>query len=146
MPLRKLAHYSIRTHDLEATRRFYVDILGLRVGYRPPFGFPGLWLYQGEDESAFGVVHVIGVDPKGGDGLDDYLGHRAGELVGGGALDHVAFLATDWAVMRRRFHAHRLAYVERSVPALDLHQVFVTDPSGVTVELNYSAAEGSTPA
>ena len=51
MPIRKLAHFSIRTSRLEESKRFYVDILGLRVGYRPPLDFPGVWLYQGDDEA-----------------------------------------------------------------------------------------------
>ena len=42
-----LNHYSIRTTDMAATERFYVDVLGLTVGPRPPFPFPGLWLYRG---------------------------------------------------------------------------------------------------
>ncbi len=142
MALAKLAHYSIRTHDLEATRRFYVEVMGLRVGFRPPFNFPGLWLYHGDDESEFGVVHVIGVDPSGGAGLAEYLGHRDGELTGTGALDHIAFLATGWAQMRQRCRDHAVAFVERTVPSLHLHQVFIADPSGVTIELNYPAGEG----
>lgn len=143
MGVAKLAHYSIRTRDLEATRRFYVEVLGLRVGFRPPFNFPGLWLYQGPDESEFGVVHVIGVDPNGGDGLTDYLGHRDDGLIGSGALDHIAFLATGWNQMRQRCQAHGVDFVQRTVPSLDLHQVFIADPSGVTIELNYPAAEGA---
>ena len=71
MPVRKLGHYSVRTPDLEASRRFYVDVLGLRVGYRPPLDFPGLWLYQGGDEADFGVVHLIGT-AGAGTGLSDY--------------------------------------------------------------------------
>jgi catechol 2,3-dioxygenase-like lactoylglutathione lyase family enzyme len=50
MAINKLAHFSVRTTDIEASRKFYVEVLGFRVGFRPPFQFPGLWLYQGEDE------------------------------------------------------------------------------------------------
>ncbi len=144
MGIGSLAHYSIRTRDVEATRRFYVEVLGLRVGFRPPFNFPGLWLYQGDDETGFGVVHVIGVDPDGRDGLTAYLGHRGEALCGSGALDHIAFLADGWEETRRRCETLGIDYVERTVPSLFLHQVFITDPSGVVVELNYPAAEGGT--
>ena len=54
MGIRKLGHYSIRTTDLQASRTFYTEILGLREGFRPPFNFPGIWLYQGGDEADFG--------------------------------------------------------------------------------------------
>ena len=43
-----LNHYSIRSSNLPACERFYVDVLGLRVGPRPAFAFPGLWLYAGD--------------------------------------------------------------------------------------------------
>jgi catechol 2,3-dioxygenase-like lactoylglutathione lyase family enzyme len=37
MPLTKLSHYSVRTPDLEAARKFYTEVLGFTVGLRPPF-------------------------------------------------------------------------------------------------------------
>jgi hypothetical protein len=58
MPVTRLAHYSIRTADLEQSRQFYTRIPGFREGFRPPFDFPGIWLYLGDDESEFGVVHI----------------------------------------------------------------------------------------
>lgn len=138
MAISKLAHYSIRTADLEASRRFYEAVLGLRPGYRPPFGFPGLWLYAGQDEADFGVVHLIGTGEAGA--LEDYLGARS-DSAGEGALDHVAFLASDWPALRDRCRAHGVIPVQRRVPALGLLQVFLRDPSGVTVELNFPAVE-----
>lgn len=141
MGIRKLAHYSIRTRNLDASRRFYTELLGFRVGFRPPFGFPGLWLYLGDDESEHGVVHIIGVGGPKGNAVDAYLAER-GEGPGGGALDHIAFLAEDWPKLRSRCERMGVAYVERTVPLLGLHQVFISDPSGVIVELNYPAREG----
>jgi catechol 2,3-dioxygenase-like lactoylglutathione lyase family enzyme len=144
MGLAKLGHYSIRTTDLEASRRFYTEVLGLRVGFRPPFAFPGLWLYLGEDESDFGVVHLIGVEPGAPEGLSSYLGERASEAAAGtGALDHIAFLATGWPDLKPRLAAWGQEIVERTVPSLGLRQVFLTDPSGVTIELNYPATEAA---
>jgi catechol 2,3-dioxygenase-like lactoylglutathione lyase family enzyme len=137
MPLIQLAHYSIRSSDLDASRRFYCEVLGLREGSRPLFDFPGAWLYLGDDETTYGAVHLIGEDA----GSVAYLGERAtGE--GTGAFDHIAFLAAGWPEQRARCAAHGVAHVERAVPSLGLFQVFVVDPSGVTVELNYPASEG----
>ena len=134
MGLCKLAHYAVRAPDLEASRRFYVEVLGLRPGFRPPFGFPGVWLYLGDDEAGFGVVHLVGADPAHPDALTDCLG-EGGE--GQGAIDHIAFLAEDWPAQRARCEAHGAAFTERQVPGLGLRQVFLLDPAGVTVELNY---------
>ncbi len=47
MPLGALQHYTIEPSDLEATKDFYCDVLGLENGDRPPLGFPGYWLYSG---------------------------------------------------------------------------------------------------
>ena len=46
MSIGKLDHYSIRTLDIEASRRFYTEVMGFQVGFRPLFKFPGLWLSQ----------------------------------------------------------------------------------------------------
>ena len=48
MPLTQLEHYLVLTDDLDATRDFYAKALGMRLGPRPPLGFPGYWLYLGE--------------------------------------------------------------------------------------------------
>ena len=144
MGIAKLAHYSIRTADLETSRRFYTEVMRFRVGYRPPFEFPGIWLYLGEDESDFGVVHLVGADPDDPEALRRYLGERpAGTLFGAGSVDHIAFLAAGWPDMRARLGALGQPYTERTVPSLGLHQVFVVDPSGVTIELNYPASEAA---
>lgn len=142
MAIQTLAHYSVRTTRLEASRHFYVDVLGFREGFRPPFDFPGLWLYKGDDEAQFGVVHIIGIDPDAPQGLVEYLGDKSeASLHGSAAIDHLAFLATDLPDMRRRFQQAGLAFRERTVPSIGLHQLFVEDPSGVTIELNYPAEE-----
>lgn len=144
MPITKLAHYSVRTTTLDASRKFYTDILGFKEGFRPPFEFPGVWLYRGGDEADYGVVHLIGIDPNDPQGLVDYLGDKSADsLHGSAAVDHLAFLATDLTGMHARLESAQLAFRERTVPSLGLHQVFVEDPSGVTIELNFPAEEAA---
>ena len=138
MAIHKLAHYAVRARDLEASRCFYEEVLQLRAGFRPPFAFPGVWLYLGDDESELGAVHLIG--DAAPEALADYLGHRPdADQETTGDLDHIAFLADDWPALRARCEAAGAGYTERTVPALGLRQVFLTDPSGVTVELNFPA-------
>ena len=102
MPIGKLDHYSIRTLDVEASRRFYTDIMVFQVGFRPPFNFPGLWLYNDKPyPESYGVVHIIGVDLSDPAGLKEYLGDRdLDSLKGTGTVDHMAFAATGLADMR----------------------------------------------
>jgi catechol 2,3-dioxygenase-like lactoylglutathione lyase family enzyme len=141
-----LNHFSIRTLDMEATRRFYASILGLEVGPRPPFPFPGLWLYAGDHgDYANAVVHVIGLDPKDPNGLNQYLGERDNSnLKGSGAVDHLAFFATGLAAMLQKLRAEKVPFRDREVPVLGLHQVFLDDPNGIVIELNYPASESAT--
>lgn len=138
-----LNHISIRSPDLPACERFYCGLLGLAVGPRPPFPFPGLWLYAGDTaQYANAVVHLIGIDPDDPAGLQGYLGDRdAASLQGSGAVDHVAFFATGLADTLARLQAQGVECRERTVPLLGLHQVFVDDPHGVVVELNFPADE-----
>ena len=138
-----LNHYSIRTTDLQACERFYCGLLGLVVGPRPPFPFPGLWLYTGDTTVwANAAVHIIGIDRNDPAGLKQYLGDREESgLHGSGAVDHVAFFATGLAETLARLREHGVELRERLVPLLNLHQVFVDDPNGVVVELNFPAAE-----
>ncbi len=138
-----LNHFSIRSQDLPACERFYCGLLGLVVGPRPPFPFPGLWLYQGDTAQwANAAVHIIGMDKNDPAGLAAYLGDRPeSSLKGTGTVDHVAFFATGLAGMLARLREHGVPLRERTVPVLGLHQLFLDDPNGVVVELNYPAAE-----
>jgi catechol 2,3-dioxygenase-like lactoylglutathione lyase family enzyme len=134
MPIKRLDHYSIRTTDLDSTTRFYTEVLGFEVGPRPVFPFPGVWLYN----NGLPVVHVIGIDPADTSGLMDYLGERNQDGKGSGMVDHVAFYADEIDEIRARIEATGAEYKERQVPALNLAQIFVEDPSGIVVELNFN--------
>jgi len=138
-----LNHFSIRTLDLAACQRFYCDVLGLVVGPRPAFPFPGLWLYAGDTTQwSNAVVHIIGIDRSDPAGLKAYLGDRdESSLHGTGAVDHVAFFATGLAETLARLQRLGVPARERTVPSIGLHQVFVDDPNGVVVELNFPAHE-----
>ena len=134
MPVNRLDHYSIRTARLADTERFYTEVLGFTVGPRPKFDFPGVWLYQ--DNVA--VVHVIGIDPSDTSGLKEYLGDKGMDSAPGtGTIDHVAFTGTGVEALRNRFRAAGVPFRDRLVPSLNLEQVFLEDPNGVTIELNF---------
>jgi catechol 2,3-dioxygenase-like lactoylglutathione lyase family enzyme len=138
-----LNHFSIRTTDLEASRRFYADVLGLSVGPRPDFPFPGLWMYRGDHgDVSNAVVHLIGIDRHDPQGLKQYLGEREERgLAGSGAVDHIAFFANGLAATIAHLNEMRVTYRERTVPSIGLHQLFVEDPCGIVIELNFPAAE-----
>ena len=138
-----LNHFSIRSLEIEKTTEFFSKLLGLTVGPRPDFPFPGVWLYNGDDSSwANAVLHLIAIDKNNPNGLKQYLGERdPGSLYGSGAVDHIAFFATGLEEKIALLKELKLPYRERTVPAIELHQIFLDDPNGVVIELNYPAEE-----
>lgn len=125
MAMGPLQHINIRCADAERSRAFYTDIMGLSVGARPPFASVGYWLYQGEEP----IVHLVQ--------------KPAGETVKGpgtGNLDHIAFSGRDLAAFRNTLASAGVAFEERLVPRENVTQVFVTDPEGIRLELNFPAA------
>jgi catechol 2,3-dioxygenase-like lactoylglutathione lyase family enzyme len=134
MPLDQLDHYTIRTTKLEETKKFFVDVLGFVDGDRPPFDFPGNWLYLGDRP----LVHLVGVDANDTSGLVGYLGDiDLDDLKGSGAVDHLAFRCSDIDDIKHRLTSHGVSYRERTVPVLDLFQIFIEEPNEITVELNF---------
>jgi catechol 2,3-dioxygenase-like lactoylglutathione lyase family enzyme len=120
MPLiRALDHVNIRTADLAATKALFVDVLGLAEGWRPPFPFPGAWLYAGDKD----VVHLVEVEQPA----------VAGEV----ALDHFAFDIEDYDEALRRVEGTGLRFRATATPGTSVKQIFVRDPNGVTIELNW---------
>jgi catechol 2,3-dioxygenase-like lactoylglutathione lyase family enzyme len=133
MPLEKIDHYAIRTQRMDETKDFY-EALGLQAGARPEFPFPGHWMYAGDTP----VVHIVGIDPDNPDGLYNYLGLKDVEFLdGSGAVDHLAFRASDPEGLKIILKDRNVKYREREVPNLGLLQIFVEDPNDITVEINY---------
>jgi catechol 2,3-dioxygenase-like lactoylglutathione lyase family enzyme len=138
-----LNHFSIRSLEIEKTSEFFSKVLGLTVGPRPEFPFPGVWLYNGDESDwANAVLHLIAIDKNDPDGLKKYLGDRdPSSLRGSGAVDHIAFFAKGLEEKITLLKSLNIPYRERTVPVLKLHQIFLDDPNGVVIELNYPAAE-----
>ncbi|MBU3537843.1 VOC family protein [Polynucleobacter sp. UK-Gri1-W3] len=138
-----LNHFSIRSLEIEKTTNFYSKLLGLTVGPRPEFPFPGVWLYNGDDSSwANAVLHLIAIDKNDPNGLKKYLGERdPSSLYGSGAVDHIAFFAVGLEEKINLLKELKISYRERTVPVIGLHQIFLDDPNGIVIELNYPASE-----
>ena len=135
MPATSLNHYTIRPRDLEATKDFYADVIGLTVGDRPPLAFPGYWLYAGGTP----VVHLIGKQET-----ETPIVDHTDPSVKVTRLDHVAFTAEGLADMRKRLTGAGLKYEERVLPRLNMTQLFTIDPDGIDVELNFDPRETGT--
>ena len=135
MALKKLEHYLLRAQDLEKSKRFYTEILGLQVGYRPPFLFQGYWLYLHDTP----VIHLVAaLTPN--KAQQHYLDH--GDHVsadGTGAIDHIAFHADNFTTMLQHLNNLSVKTLHRTVPEEGgVQQIFIWDPDGIKIELNFA--------
>lgn len=129
MTVLALEHVTIRCADLKRTRDFYVDLMGLADGARPDFPFRGHWLYLG----GIPVVHLVDAQDKG----SAWGGEPGAADRDTGPFDHVAFQGDDFDAMRGQLVVAGMAFREKVVPGGALAQLFVRDPDGVLVEINF---------
>jgi len=137
MPISHLEHFLIQTDDIERTCDWYVRVLGFRIGPSPDFRFPVKWLYLGDQD----VIHVCEGGAAVSEARKRYLGQQSEDLRGSGVIDHVAFRCSGLDEMLARLRASGVEFNERQVDDQALYQVFLFDPNGVKVELNFAAAE-----
>lgn len=128
MPLIDIHHVTIKTQNLEATNEFYAGVLGMTFADRPDLGFPGTWFNLGRT-----MLHIVA-----GNAAVDADGKAAPE--GGASVDHVAIAARDFDAMKQRLIDHDLEWRQSSIPEAKIWQLFVHDPSGVLIELNFDTA------
>jgi catechol 2,3-dioxygenase-like lactoylglutathione lyase family enzyme len=127
-----LDHVNIITADLEGTARFYAELLGLepRDGPPPLTHATARWMY---DHAGRAVLHLNSLDcPRAYD-----REVRPGPT---GALHHVALRCTGFAELRARLARFGLESRLNEVTAIGLRQIFVLDPNGVLLELNFFGA------
>ena len=125
MQVTGLFHVAIKTNDLDATVKFYTEVLGMKLVHRPDFGFPGAWIAAGDERADH--PHLCRRPGAGADGKTPY---------GTSALDHVSLTIKGWDECLER--VKKLGYDWRAaiVPGTSLWQIFVHDPSGVMMELD----------
>ncbi len=125
MPVAALNHYNLRAPRdlLDKLCTFYCDVVGLKVGARPPFQSFGYWLYAFDNP----ILHLSEA--------------RSDEIRVSSAMntfDHVAFTCTG----RREMEAHLLrcevVYQMVEVPLTTQVQLFFKDPAGNGIELNFA--------
>jgi catechol 2,3-dioxygenase-like lactoylglutathione lyase family enzyme len=125
----KLDHYNVSTRKLGDTVRFYEEMLGLVNGPRPPFDFPGAWLYS----EGHPVLHLNDISPTDKQQRPD-----------SGVIDHVAFGSRGFEGMKKHLAQKGVEFRVNEVPNSTRRQIFLTDPNNVLIELNFDvAAEGS---
>lgn len=137
MPLSHIEHVLIQTADMAATRDWYVRVLGFRVGPSPDFKFPVCWLYLGDQD----VIHVTEGGAQISDNRRRYVGQESSATQGSGVIDHVAFRCSGLEQMLEHLTSLGVPFKRRQVNDQGLYQLFLFDPNGVKVELNFANSE-----
>jgi len=137
MPLSHIEHFLVQTTDMARTRDWFVRVLGLRVGPSPDFKFPVCWLYLGDKD----VVHVTEGGTQVSENRKKYVGQESQATRGTGVVDHIAFRATGLPQMLEHLRALGVEFKQRQVDDQGLYQLFMFDPNGIKIELNYDSAE-----
>ncbi|MEJ2761690.1 MAG: VOC family protein [Gammaproteobacteria bacterium] len=132
MGLNRMEHFLVLTDDIDATRDFYCQALGMETGFRPPLGFPGYWVYLGDTP----CIHIAEWETY--TAHSHSLGIPVSERTAGtGPVDHIAFTGTDYDAMLARLKDMKIEVNQNIVPGGGLQQLFLEDPNGVKIELNF---------
>lgn len=126
------SHYNLRAPRvmLDRLRDFYVEVVGLQAGPRPPFRSFGYWLYAGGEP----VLHLSEASPG-----------EARDTPGGATtFDHAAFRCSELAATEHRLAERGIAFERAEVPTTGIVQLFFSDPAGNGVELGFEPPRGAT--
>ena len=121
-----LDHYNVSTRKLDETVHFYETVLGFTNGPRPPFNFPGAWLYS----SGHPVLHV-----------NDISQTEKQQHPDSGVIDHVAFGCRGFEATKRHLSEKGVPYHVNQVPNSTRWQIFLRDPNNVEIELNFESKD-----
>jgi len=119
MALKSLDHVTINTALPEETVAFYTELLGMKVGWRPPLDQPGAWLYVGDHP----VVHLFFV--------------AEATKAQTGDFDHFAFLGSDFLGLKQKLVKEGIEFKENTLAGGSAKQLFFPDPNNVKVEINF---------
>jgi catechol 2,3-dioxygenase-like lactoylglutathione lyase family enzyme len=133
MRIERLDHVNIHTDRLDETVRFYEEVMGLKKGLAPGLD-PDMtaWMF---DETGRALIHLGKAGSILGEAKTDSAAPH--EPPGSGAVHHVAFNCQDYDSMIARLERLKVRHVTNTVPPVDLKQIFIHDPNGVMLELNF---------
>ena len=122
-------HFTILTDDLPATLAFYEEHLNLKPGARPPFTFPGAWLYADGGRGADPILHIIAGIQK--------------ERLVKGVIDHMAFSGKGLNGAVEKLKKKNLKYELRKQVQSGTWQLFFDDPNQAKIEIDFDPNEAA---
>jgi len=127
MTVTAMNHFTILTDDLPATLAFYDEHLNLKPGARPPFAFPGAWLYADGGSGKDPILHIV-------------AGIQNDRLVKG-VIDHMAFSGKGLAAAVAKLKRKDIKYELRQQVGSGTWQLFFFDPNDAKIEVDYDPGE-----
>lgn len=127
MTVTAVNHFTILTDDLPATLAFYEEHLNLKAGARPPFNFPGAWLYADGGKGPDPILHIVAGIGK--------------ERLVKGVIDHMAFSGKGLAGAVAKLKSKNVGFELRQLPGYGTWQLFFFDPNGARVEIDFDPGE-----
>ncbi len=118
--LKAFDHVNVRTTNLDGMVAWYGEVLGMHPGWRPPFDFPGAWLYLGDHA----LIHLVGVETPP-------------EAPSPG-LEHIAFRAEGRAAFVAKLEAAGVPMRPAQVPGTDITQINIHDPDGNHIHVDFT--------
>ena len=127
-----MEHFLVLTDDIDKTKDFYCDALGMQAGFRPELEFPGYWVYLGDVPAVHIADHRAYIDWTKAVGIP-----ISGGPPGTGALDHIAFNAEDFDTVKSSLEKKGYELSCNILSDIGLKQIFLADPNGLGIELNF---------
>ena len=115
-------HYNLRSESkmMEILKNFYIEVVGLKMGARPPFKSNGFWLNAGKKD----VLH-----------LSETKKNDTNPVNIKSTFDHMAFTAEGKEKYIKILKERKIEFYLRKVPEIGTEQIFFKDPAGNGIEL-----------
>jgi catechol 2,3-dioxygenase-like lactoylglutathione lyase family enzyme len=138
MEIECLHHVTLTVTDLDRSKQFYREILGLREIARPPFPFPGAWFQVGNNQHLHLIVHddaTFRAAHKGIDTRDVHFAVRVPSYKG--TLEFLR--AKGYSEERDGRDFHKMEVKPR--PTAGYPQIYIIDPDRHVIEINAQALD-----
>ncbi len=123
MEIKLLEHMNLRTADIHRLEEWYSKVLGLKRGYRPPFETTGCWLYAGN----IPMVHILEVKDQ--------------KICDDPTMEHFALRVSGLKGFIKTLKEMNISYRTARVPELRVFQIYITDPDGNNMHLDFPPEE-----
>jgi catechol 2,3-dioxygenase-like lactoylglutathione lyase family enzyme len=116
----RLDHVHIHAVDGPRMVAFLEAVLEAEEGFRPPFAFPGHWVYV----DGVPAIHISVAEDE----------------LPRGVINHAAFGVYEFEATRQRIEATGHAYRITGIPGTAIGQFFVDGPDGLLLEVQFHRA------